>query len=88
MNDLEKKREELFKKLEAGDSLSVKDEKKGRESAAKQWVSHFFAISKLVKELKEDGVMVSSEDELVNELVKSWDEKRNEKDSAIADLFL
>ena len=82
--------EKQYQKLQGGDTSDVEvksDLKKNRERAAKDWVQHFFSVSKYVNQAKEDGVAIKSEKELIAYIVAQWEHSATDKDDAIAELF-
>jgi len=91
MNEQEKRQAELAAKYEAGglgtEASNTDDKKKNRSRAAKEWVNHFFGVSKYVNQAKEDGVVIKTEEELTAYIVAQWEHTASDKDTAVAELF-
>ncbi len=90
MTEQEKKQAELAAKYESGSLGStdnVDDKKKNRLKAAKDWTNHFFQVTKIVNQAKEEGLSFKSEEELTAYIVAGWENSASEKDSAVAGLF-
>ena len=86
----EQKQADLAAKYEAGSLGStdnVDDKKKNRSRAAKDWVNHFFQVTKIVNQAKEDGLSFKTEEELTAHIVAGWEGTAEEKDTAVSALF-
>lgn len=68
--------------------LDAEEERRNREKAAKQWIAHWKSINDYIEQLKAQNVTIESEQELINEVIKIWDQKKQNSDSQIAQAFL
>ena len=81
------KAEELAQKLMSGDTqdtAAVEDANKGRKRAAKDWIQHYIAVTKFIKEL---DTKPSTQVELEALLIASWETKASERDDEFATLM-
>lgn len=87
---LESEAAKKYAALSAGDTTAsdaVDGKKKNREKAAKEWLNHYLAVAKYVAQAKEDGVVITSEAELIAYIVSQWEGTASDKDEAISALF-
>lgn len=85
---MSKKAEELASKLMSGDATTASnttdEAAKGRKRAARDWVQHFVAVSKFVKELDEKPESI---EDLETALIASWEAKADNRNSEFQNII-